>query len=279
MAYLAAADGIKIYYEEYGKEHEKSIVMVPGHGGTIEFFRRNIPAIAEKYHVVAYDMRGHGKSDRINRHLTIDRCSEDLKTLIEVCGLEKPVLLGWSMGSNINMSYVMKYGCEKISGIIVVDNSNKMINDEEWKLGAWNDYEGAMAYLEGLVQTGWKQYAEASAPMFFGEGEIDPDDLEWVKKAYADETIECMLPIVMTNIFSSYKEALPLITVPTLIFCGLRKSFYDPSIMYGIAERIQDAAVVGLDGGHIMFFQDADRFNRAVIDFMENGTASFKNGQ
>ena len=39
------------------------------------------------------------------------------------------------------------------------------------------------------------------------------------------------------------------------------------------------AAVVGLDGGHIMFFQDADRFNRAVIDFMENGTASFKNGQ
>ena len=49
--------------------------------------------------------------------------------------------------------------------------------------------------------------------------------------------------------------------------------------MYGIAERIQDAAVVGLDGGHIMFFQDADRFNSAVIDFMENGTASFKNGQ
>ena len=276
MAYYTAADGIKIYYEEYGQENEKTIVMVPGHGGTIEFFKRNIPALAQKYHVVAYDMRGHGRSDRINRHLTIDRCSEDLKGLIEELGLIKPVLLGWSMGSNINMSYVMKYGCGNISGIVVVDNSNKMINDEEWKLGAWENYAGAIEYLQGLVQAGWKQYAEASAPMFFGEGEIDPEDLEWVKTAYADETLECMLPIVMTNIFSSYKEALPLIDVPVLIFCGLRKSFYDPSVMYGIAERIKDAAVVGLDGGHIMFFQDADNFNRALIEFMENGTKNLK---
>ena len=55
-------------------------------------------AFAGTYRVVALDLRGHGQSDKPHQDYTIPNFADDLAWLLEELGLEKPVIIGHSMG-------------------------------------------------------------------------------------------------------------------------------------------------------------------------------------
>ena len=62
MPYFATEDNCKIYYEESGEG--EAVVFVHGWDCNRHFFKKQIPEFAKNYHVLAYDLRGHGDSDR-----------------------------------------------------------------------------------------------------------------------------------------------------------------------------------------------------------------------
>ncbi len=62
----------------------------------------------DNYHVVSYDVRGHGKSDKPEK-FNLDDYAEDLKEIILELNLEKPVVIGLSMGSYIALKTAEKY--------------------------------------------------------------------------------------------------------------------------------------------------------------------------
>ena len=60
------------------------------------------------YHVVSYDVRGHGKTES-SGEFTLDDLSDDLVELIHAYHLEKPVVIGFSMGSYITLKTAERY--------------------------------------------------------------------------------------------------------------------------------------------------------------------------
>ena len=101
MAYYVTDDQYKIYYEEYGTEHQESIIFVHGHGGRLQYFYHQLEELQSKYHVVAYDLRGHGASEKTVKNLDMLRLGRDLHGLIEYLHLKNPTIVGWSLGSNV----------------------------------------------------------------------------------------------------------------------------------------------------------------------------------
>src|SRR5207302_7800318 len=59
----AAVDGINIFYREAGPETAPTILLLHGFPTSSHMFRNLIPALAERYHVVAPDLPGFGFSD------------------------------------------------------------------------------------------------------------------------------------------------------------------------------------------------------------------------
>ena len=49
--------------------------------------------------MIALDLRGHGDSDDVESGHTIPQYARDLRLLLEELELERPFLLGWSMGA------------------------------------------------------------------------------------------------------------------------------------------------------------------------------------
>ena len=62
----------------------------------------------ERYHVVSYDVRGHGKTES-SGEFTLDDLADDLTALIDAYGLQDPVVIGFSMGSYIALRTAERY--------------------------------------------------------------------------------------------------------------------------------------------------------------------------
>ena len=93
------ANGIKIHYHRTGGDKPK-IVFAHGFSDNGMCWITLVPALREDYDLIMYDARGHGLSDAPETGYSKDDRVADLVGLIHALGLEKPILMGHSMGAN-----------------------------------------------------------------------------------------------------------------------------------------------------------------------------------
>jgi len=74
------------------------LVFLHGTGGHLEAFARNFRGLTPHFRVIAYDMVGHGLSEKPDRPYTIDVLAEHLVGLLDALGVERAHLSGESLG-------------------------------------------------------------------------------------------------------------------------------------------------------------------------------------
>src|SRR4051794_37762622 len=83
-------NGIKVFYREAGTQDAPSVLLLHGFPTSSHMFRNLIPALAEKYHVVAPDLPGFGfteSPDRGNYAYTFDNLAKTIDAFTEAIGL------------------------------------------------------------------------------------------------------------------------------------------------------------------------------------------------
>ena len=96
---------MKLYVREAGSG--EALVLLHGNGENSSYFQYQIPYFSQKYHVIAVDTRGHGKSPRGTKPFTLIQFAKDLKQLLDQMGLKKVNLLGFSDGGNIALIFAI----------------------------------------------------------------------------------------------------------------------------------------------------------------------------
>ncbi|GAC54565.1 alpha/beta fold hydrolase [Gordonia amicalis] len=93
-------DGARLRVHHYGSADAPVLVLIHGWSCCIEYWNPQINALAERYHVIAYDQRGHGESTWGKRKFDADVLADDLQTVVEqaVPDSSKAVFVGHSMG-------------------------------------------------------------------------------------------------------------------------------------------------------------------------------------
>ena len=82
---------IEHYFLEKGQG--EPLILLHGNGENCGYFRGQIDAFAERYHVYAIDTRGHGRTPRGSMPFTIRQFAEDLLGFMDERGMEKAHLL------------------------------------------------------------------------------------------------------------------------------------------------------------------------------------------
>ncbi|WP_307645744.1 alpha/beta fold hydrolase [Nocardia uniformis] len=97
---VTANDGARLRAHIYGPADADTIVLVHGWTCSLEYWNPQINAFAGEYRVVAYDVRGHGESDRGSSSLTTDLLADDFQAVLEATLRpdERAVLVGHSLG-------------------------------------------------------------------------------------------------------------------------------------------------------------------------------------
>jgi pimeloyl-ACP methyl ester carboxylesterase len=112
----AEVNGINLYYETIGDG--RPLILLHGGLGSGEMFGPVRPALAESHQVIAVDLQGHGRTADIDRPIDVSLMADDITALIDHLGLDKPDLVGYSLGGGVALYAAAKVP-EKVGRLVV----------------------------------------------------------------------------------------------------------------------------------------------------------------
>ncbi|HTH56646.1 MAG TPA: alpha/beta hydrolase [Cyclobacteriaceae bacterium] len=116
-------NGIKLYYEVYGKG--QPLVLLHGGGSTIQSsFGRVIPALAKTHQVIAVELQNHGRSDTRKVAETFGQDAEDVFALMKNLNIPKANFLGFSNGGHTLFELALHHP-EIINQLIIASSPYK----------------------------------------------------------------------------------------------------------------------------------------------------------
>jgi pimeloyl-ACP methyl ester carboxylesterase len=112
----ADVNGINLYFETLGAG--RPLILLHGGLGSGEMFGPVRSALAEHHQVIIPDLQGHGRTADIDRPMDIRLMADDIAALIDHIGLEKPDLVGYSLGGGVALQTAVKHP-EKVRRLVV----------------------------------------------------------------------------------------------------------------------------------------------------------------
>src|SRR5881296_528511 len=132
----AIVDGSKIFYREAGPKTAPTILLLHGFPTSSHMFRNLIPALADRYHVIAPDLPGFGFSDAPDRkrfRYTFEHLAKVFDTFTETIGLERYAIYVFDYGAPVGLRLALAHP-DRITAIIS-QNGNAY---EEGLSQGWN---------------------------------------------------------------------------------------------------------------------------------------------
>jgi non-heme chloroperoxidase len=261
---VTAPDGLTISAQEYGNPNGPGIVFIHGFSQShLSWMRQTDGELAKDFHIVTYDLRGHGNSDKpleAARYRDSKAWGDEVQAVIDAAGLKRPVLVGWSYAGRVISDYVATHGADGISGIDFVDASIKFIPE----------YVGDN--LKNLpLMASEDMLTNINATRVFLHGCFS-------KQPSADD-FETMLafnmmvpPKVRAGLGGRPLDATAImskLTIPVLVSHGAEDKNAKLDTAKYTASVIPGAKLSVYDGiGHSPFYEDAPRFNGELAAFV-----------
>jgi len=254
---VTTPDGLTISAQEWGNPNGPGIVFIHGFSqSNLSWMRQTNSDLAKDFHIVTYDLRGHGNSDKpleAARYRDGKAWADEVQAVIDAAGLKRPVLVGWSYAGRVISDYVTNRGADGIAGINFVDASIKFIPEY---VGDNLKNLPLMASEDMLVNI--------NATRVFLHGCFS-------KQPSADD-FETMLafnmmvpPKVRAGLGGRPLDATAVmskLTIPVLVTHGAEDKNAKVDTAKFTASTIPGAKLSVYDGvGHSPFYEDAPRFN------------------
>ena len=116
----ADVNGINLYYEVHGSG--RPLILLHGGLMTGSMFEPVLPILTRDHQVITVDLQGHGRTADIDRPIDVRLMADDIAALIDHLGLEKPDLVGFSLGGGVALQVGVKYP-DKIRRLVVVSSN------------------------------------------------------------------------------------------------------------------------------------------------------------
>jgi pimeloyl-ACP methyl ester carboxylesterase len=209
--------------------------------------------------VLAIDLPGHGKSEVLFPPINETKdYARFVWRFIQELRLERPVLMGHSMGAGICMTVALEHGT-KLGGIVPIDGAEKVV-------GVF-DYDIHQAYLESplelkleMTMESFRSLCSKATPAKRVE-EIAQDLLRIHPDVTAADT-------QAFNFFDISQQA-RLIDVPVLLISGADDFLVTPEMVRQTAKKMKNARAVALEGvGHFPHTEAPERFNEEASRFL-----------
>jgi pimeloyl-ACP methyl ester carboxylesterase len=116
----AEVNGINLYYESHGEG--RPMILLHGGLGSSEMFGPVLPALADHHQVIAVDLQGHGRTADIDRPIDHRLMADDIGALIDHLGLDRPDVVGYSLGGAVAFFTAVKYPA-KVGRLVVISTN------------------------------------------------------------------------------------------------------------------------------------------------------------
>jgi pimeloyl-ACP methyl ester carboxylesterase len=263
---VTAPDGVGLEVREWGDPAGQPLLLIPGVAQSyLSFVRQYAAPALQRFRIVSFDPRGHGLSDKPQGvgYYGGRRWSDDVAAIMTSLGLSRPVLAGWSLGGRILRQYLVDHGDARLGGVAfvscrpvelpdVVGPGNAILPSVE--LGNLQSRIGVA--LQFLRNCFGRPPAEAELSFMLGYNILCPWEIR-------QQIGQWLTPVEISE------AALRAVRVPALVVHGsddILVLLKAGEITAGLIPHARTSWYAGC--GHSVFFEEPDRFNRELADFV-----------
>lgn len=273
----AHVNGINICYEMRGEG--RPIFLVHGFGSKKESFMAQIPALSEKFRVIAFDSRGAGKSDRPNFPYTMEMFVDDIKGLMDYLMIEKTHLIGLSLGGMIAQNFVLKYP-KRVQKLVLINTLPEIPNNFNPEAYIQTRIKGLEFRRQDPIKAFWQSTQFGFYHKFRKKMEANPKEkfygLWSVEDLIEYYTTDPPTPQDIRNIAYSLKthnivHKLHEIKHKTLLLTASHDILVPKEKMFEIHRLMPNSIIKVIEeAGHESPKSKAPYVNKLIKDFLEN---------
>lgn len=271
-------DGTKIAYQDIGRG--PAIVFANGLGGTYEAWVHMIEHLRDRHRILSWDYRGlYGSGrPRLSNVRIVDHV-RDLEVLLAREKIDRALLVGWSMGTQVTFEFY-KRNPGVAAGLVIICGSAGRPFD------AALNWRGSRYVMPALFETfkrlhrlqGVVVKALVGLPyslemlkltgMLAKEGDLET--FEHMASDFVDLDFEVYNQIMLELGRHDARDVLPTIAVPTMIFTADGDFFTPDHVSEEMNRLIGDSRMIHLQGaGHYAPLEFPQRFNEELDSFLE----------
>ena len=244
--HYARAGGVSLAYQTWGGGPGR-IVGIPPMVQNIELmwerpeYRYMLGRLASFAHVVHFDKRGTGASDRTAAMPTMDERVEDVRTVMDAAGMGTAHLLGVSEGGPAALVFAATYP-ERVDGVVLVSSGARLVDD------AGSTSTDRSDLIELFVDR-WGTPESITLDLFAPTAAADAGYRSWEPRYERQSASPATLRHVIEEVFATdVRSVLPHVQAPVLV---LHRSD-DPMVPVALAREaaagISHARLVEIDG-------------------------------
>ncbi|HEX7843139.1 MAG TPA: alpha/beta hydrolase, partial [Kofleriaceae bacterium] len=236
----ALVQGARIYYAVYGKGDP--VVLLHGGLGNSAHFGFQLPALIDRFQVIAIDSRGQGRSTKGKLPITYDLMAGDVVAVLDKLAIQRASVVGWSDGGEIALKL----------GIQFPDRVDRL-----FVFGANYDASGSKP-------------RSAPSSTFAAYTVRCRSEYQRLSKAGVPYTalVDALLPL-WRNPTGITRDQLRGIKAPVLMADGDHDEVIVLDQIEEMARLIPNGQLkVFESASHFALWQDPDSFNRAMVEFL-----------
>ena len=270
----ATVGGLTFCYQEAGAG--ETVLILPGLGTSIDYWRFVIPALASHYHVVAVDLPGFGKSDKPDASYELSWITDEVVAFMNVKGIGRASIIGGSMGGHLALLLALNHP-ERVSKLVLMGSVGNweppgLLLDVAIKT-LWND-SLATSFLRERWPELYTKMFKTRTPMTEGIFRYDMALRADGPKYYpygraASRAFRSILK-------SSCRDRLGEIAAPVLLVWGEEDTIHSAAdVALHFREHLPDSRLVVVpDAAHEVMVDQPQVFNELVLAFLKSGTAA-----
>jgi 3-oxoadipate enol-lactonase len=258
---MFTANGIRVNTRIDGPAGAPWLTLVTGIANDVTMWEPQMPAL-RGFQVLRYDLRGQGGTQATPAPYSIDLLVSDLVSLLDEVGVKKTHLAGLGLGGAVAQAAAIKHP-ERLLGLAACCCRARMVPDFAV---LWH------GLIEAVKKNGFESIVEPTAQRWFSDEfkAAHPEALDGVRAMIRRTSQQGYLGCAGAFLGLDVEDRLPSIRTPAIYISGAEdKMGGPPALMAGLAAKVPGARHVSVPrAAHIANIQNADGFNKVLVDFL-----------
>jgi pimeloyl-ACP methyl ester carboxylesterase len=275
MGFVQTDDGVSLFIRDWG-EGEPVVFCAAWALSSIAWQYQMISVVDSGRRAVAYDRRGHGRSDDPGRGYDYDTLAHDLASVLEHLDLQDVTLVAHSMGSGEAVRYLTRYGGGRVARLVLLAPTTPFV------LKTHDNENGVDGELFAESRDEWRRdfgrWILENEPPYFGDGlpGCDVSSLlrDWTKADMLATTLQAAIEFQHSAVETDFRAELSRISVPTLIIQGdADASAPLPLTGARTAELMPNSRLLVYENApHGVYLTHREKLNTDLLAFIEDHT-------
>jgi pimeloyl-ACP methyl ester carboxylesterase len=261
------AGGQLVHVEQAGSG--EPVVLLHGFGASTYSWRKVMPALAERYRVVAIDLNGFGYTQRPRSRASYTREGQAKLVMetMDALGIARAHIVGHSYGGGITLYLASRHPERFLSMVLVDSSAPTYANDRRSRAAALRPldvlYVRAVALRPGAIR-------KALLRSFWDDSKVTPE----LVRAYAGRVAVEGVGYAFYGLTAPAPPGPPVelekIEIPTLVVWGAHDELISPESGRRAAARLPHSAFVLIDDcGHLPMEEQPEALLQAILPFLE----------